>query len=1137
VEARASGEDAKRAADLEKQVAELEAAGKFAEAVQPAEALRALRQRVQGAGHWQAADAARQVETLRRVAGLPAGPQRRLAEVPGLATRAEDLHGRAKYAEADQAYRQALAIQEEVLGVKHRDTALSYSNLAYNLNSQGRPGDAERLFRKALAVREEVLGPRHPDTAASYNDLATSLLYQGKPAEGEPLQRKALAIQEEVLGPKHIDTAGSYNDLAFILKVLGRESEVEPLLRKALAVREELLGPKHPDTAGGYNNLAAVLNEQGRHVEAEPLLRRALAIQEELLGPKHPDTAVSYNNLAYNLYFQGRLAEADVLYLKALAIREEVLGSKHRNVAEIYNNLAYNRYTRGDFVEAEPLFRKAVAIREEALGPKHPLTARSYNHLAFNLNARGQYAEAEPLCRKALAVFEAVLGPQHPDSAQAYRNLAISLDARGQTAEAERLYRKAVAVQGEVLGPQHRDTAQSYHNLASNLDAQGKDAEAERSWRAAAAAFEAARLRLARTGFDRAAAARLQPHLGLALCLARQGKPADAWQAAEAGLGRGLLDDLTALPAGPDEQRRLRQRSARLAQLDDLLLPLLTAPQLEGARRQRRDELGRERQALLEEVAREAADRSRREVYALGPIQKQLAPDAALVFWLDGRAPPRAGDRSPWHWACVVRRAGPPAWVKLPGSGPGKAWTDDDDALPRRLRAALADPAAGWDSLARRLAAQRLAPLEPHLAADADLPAVRRLIAVPAGSMAGVPLEALTDQYAVSYAPSGTVFARLAEGHRPLRDPSLLALGDPAFATPDEKHPAPPGHGLLVLQVVPGGAAATAGLRADDVLLAYGGATLTALADLRPKAEGGPVAARLWRDGREREVRLASGPLGAVFHKDPGPVALRAREKFDALLAATRGPVPKPLPGTRREVAALAGLFPRGKAQVLLGSDASEQALDALAGDGRLHGYRVLHFATHGQMDADAAARSALLLAGDRLPDAAEQVKRGKKPYTGRLTVEAVRSWQLDADLVTLSACETGLGREGGGEGLLGFSQALFQAGAHSVVLSLWKVDDSATALLMTRFYEDLLGKREGLKGPLGRAEALREAQHWLRDLRRPEMEALAVQLTKGEFRGSIVKAKPQVAPEEKADRPYAHPHYWAAFILLGDPD
>src|SRR5204863_5736568 len=92
----------------------------------------------------------------------------------------------------------------------------------------------------------------------------------------------------------------------------------------------------------------------------------------------------------------------------------------------------------------------------------------------------------------------------------------------------------------------------------------------------------------------------------------------------------------------------------------------------------------------------------------------------------------------------------------------------------------------------------------------------------------------------------------------------------------------------------------------------------------------------------------------------------------------------------------------------------------------------------------------------------------------GRVTAEQiVRTWDLDADLVVLSACESGLGRYAGGEGYLGFAQALFVRGARSLILSQWRVDDQATALLMTRFYQNLLGRRAGLTSPLPKAQAL----------------------------------------------------------------
>ena len=95
----------------------------------------------------------------------------------------------------------------------------------------------------------------------------------------------------------------------------------------------------------------------------------------------------------------------------------------------------------------------------------------------------------------------------------------------------------------------------------------------------------------------------------------------------------------------------------------------------------------------------------------------------------------------------------------------------------------------------------------------------------------------------------------------------------------------------------------------------------------------------------------------------------------------------------------------------------------------------------------------------------------------------------------------------------------------------------------MQRFYADLLGRRPGLSGPMPKAEALSEAKVWLRGLRRSEVLALTAELSRGVARGKGAKAR---KPDELAvavpaggdnDRPYASPHFWAAFVLAGDPD
>jgi CHAT domain-containing protein len=242
-----------------------------------------------------------------------------------------------------------------------------------------------------------------------------------------------------------------------------------------------------------------------------------------------------------------------------------------------------------------------------------------------------------------------------------------------------------------------------------------------------------------------------------------------------------------------------------------------------------------------------------------------------------------------------------------------------------------------------------------------------------------------------------------------------------------------------------------------------------------------------------------------------------------------------PLPGTNVELLGVGRVFHTKR--LLTGSDASEQELNQLVADKRLRDYRYLHFATHGVLDVDQPMRSALILAQDRLPPGvpgeAGSGADGKTVVDGRLTAERIlREWHLDADLVVLSACNSGLGKVSGGEGYLGFSQALFLAGARSLVLSLWEVDDASTALLMTRFYENLFGRGGG--PPVPKAQALAEAKQWLRGLEAGEVEQLTRDLASRGTRGRIASRQP--AGPVREVRTFEHPYYWSGFILVGDP-
>jgi CHAT domain-containing protein len=169
------------------------------------------------------------------------------------------------------------------------------------------------------------------------------------------------------------------------------------------------------------------------------------------------------------------------------------------------------------------------------------------------------------------------------------------------------------------------------------------------------------------------------------------------------------------------------------------------------------------------------------------------------------------------------------------------------------------------------------------------------------------------------------------------------------------------------------------------------------------------------------------------------------------------------------EAAAIVKGFPQAK--VLVRKDATKTAFKTLGPQ-----FSYLHFATHGQFDPDKPLNSGLLLAKDAQND-------------GFLSLNELFSLRLNADLVTLSACETGLGKVSSGDDVVGLTRGFLYAGSSTIVASLWEVDDEATSYLMEQFYANL---KKGNK-----REALRQAQ---------------------------------LATKKK----YEHPYYWAAFGLTG---
>jgi CHAT domain-containing protein/Tfp pilus assembly protein PilF len=389
------------------------------------------------------------------------------------------LYQAGKYSEAERLVQRSLAIREKSLGKDHPDVALSLNNLAALYEAQGKYSEAAPLYQRSLAIVEKALGKDHSDVATSLNNLALLYKKQGKYSEAEPLYQRSLAIDEKALGKDHPDVAKSLGNLATLYVAQGKYSEAEPLYQRSLVIKEKALGKDHSDLATSLNNLALLYKKQGKYSEAEPLYQRSLAIYEKALGKDHPNVATGLNNLAGLYRIQGKLSEAEPLSQRSLAIVEKVLGKDHPDVASSLNNLALLYDAQGRYNEAKPLYQRSLAIYEKALGKDHPDVAQSLNNSAGLYVAQGKYSEAEPLYQRGLAINEKALGKEHPDVATSLNNLAELYRAQGKYSEAEPLYQRSLAIREKSLGSNHPDVAESLNNLALLYHTQGKYSEAE----------------------------------------------------------------------------------------------------------------------------------------------------------------------------------------------------------------------------------------------------------------------------------------------------------------------------------------------------------------------------------------------------------------------------------------------------------------------------------------------------------------------------------------------------------------------------------------------------------------------------------------------------------------------------------
>ena len=287
-------------------------------------------------------------------------------------------------------------------------------NMARYDESQGRFEASVLQLKDAVQIEDSILGKTHPSTLTTMGNLAGVLYKQGKYAEAETISRQTLELSEVVLGKTHPETLASMNTLAAVLNNQGKYTEAETINRQTLKLKDEVLGKTHPLTLVTMHNLAVVLYKQGKYVEAETMNRQTLELSEEVLGKTHPETLASMNTLAAVLNNQGKYAEAETINRQTLKLKDEVLGKTHPSTLVTMHNLAVVLDEQGKYIEAETMNRQTLELSEEVLGKTHPETLTSVYCLANLLQQKKEYEEASLLYQRACTGFKSSLGSEHP---------------------------------------------------------------------------------------------------------------------------------------------------------------------------------------------------------------------------------------------------------------------------------------------------------------------------------------------------------------------------------------------------------------------------------------------------------------------------------------------------------------------------------------------------------------------------------------------------------------------------------------------------------------------------------------------------------------------------------------------------
>jgi CHAT domain-containing protein len=895
---------------------------------------------------------------------------------------------------------------------------------------------------------------------------------RGKVKEAMPVLEEGLGVKEKTYGADHPQVLPYYFLLAQLHDAAGSYREEAPLYRKALGVCEKAYGPESRCAAMALTSLGGVEYKTGDFGDAESAVRRAMAICDKACGPESALMGASLNTLGAILIFTGQFADAETTLNRALALNKKTLGPADANVGLDLNNLAVlYRYT-GQYGKAEAAMRQALAIDEKALGADSPLVIINTVALAQILRMSGRNAEAEPIARRGLAAAERVLGPERPD----HPALGMALGGLAEVLREKAAYSEAEPLYRRALANDIKYLGADHPDVATISLLLAKLLRATGRDGEALALLKSA-YRITRISGNQMIAWRVPGELMQFYASGKSAQPDIAIFFGKEAVNK--LQQLRGNLAGSgDEAQQAFVSAAEVKSVYRSLADLLAA---QSRLSEAQQVLAMIKEQELYEFSQRTADLGKHQtVAALNTSEKDLddlgAKDVALGKEYGGLQEKmrKQHDLSPADRARLntLRSEMDAAQTKFETRVAAVAKSSADPEAQKRRRQEINDYSRAFEGTLK------------DMGHDAVL--AQYFI--------------LDDHVEILLTTPNVVIARQAPIKRSELNAQILAYRK-TLSAPD-RDPLPQAQALYRVLIEP--------IAAD---LRQAGAK-TLMLSLDDTLRYLPFAAL--HDGKNYLIENLSLVMVTEAVRDKLGKAPAADWSVWGL-GVTQGGTDYPaLPFVGVELNGITG--PKGilTGQVLLDKAFNEGSLR----DGLDRSFPIIHIASHFQFTPGSMNDSFLLL-GDG----------------SRMTLAQIKN-KLDfknVELLTLSACETAVGDDSAahhGDEVEGLGAIAQQAGAKAVLATLWPVADSSTALLMRTLY------KAHKEQHVDKADALRQAQLGLlhgtaqADPATQGQRGLTRVSTGGNAAGAVASGERfKVDPAA----PFAHPFFWAPFILMGN--